>query len=237
MNINKHTADSRGTAQHSWLRSHHTYSFASYYNQERMGFGVLRVINDDHVKPSKGFGEHSHQNMEIVSIPLSGALRHQDSMGHQQVIHAGEVQLMSAGTGITHSEYNHSDIEEVNFLQIWVLPKEIDTTPHYQQRSFDSLARKNQFQLLVSPDGRDSSLAINQNAYFSRINLDKEKTVNYPLFCRNNGVYLFVISGQVMLGEMCLNTRDGVEVSQFEQINLTAKADAQLLCIEVLITL
>lgn len=237
ININKHPADSRGLVQHSWLRSYHTYSFASYYREDRMGFGVLRVINDDYVKPSKGFGEHSHQNMEIISIPLSGTLRHQDNIGHQQVIHADEVQLMSAGSGITHSEYNHSDTEEVNFLQIWILPKEIDTTPHYQQLSFDPFARKNKFQLLVSPDGREHSLSVNQNAYFSRIDLDKGKTINYSLFCHGNGVYLFVISGQVVANETTLNERDGIEISQSELITLTAKTNIQLLCIEVLIAL
>lgn len=233
MKINVHQSSSRGVANHGWLDSRHTYSFADYYHPERMGFGVLRVINDDRVAPSRGFGTHPHQNMEIISIPLSGALRHQDSMGNQQAIQSDEVQVMSAGTGITHSEYNYSDTEQVNFLQIWVLPKKMNIEPSYRQLSFNAEDRKNKFQLLVSPDGRQNTLAINQGAYFSRIDLEEACSVNYPLFCPDNGVYLFVISGSLSLGNICLNERDGAEISNVQHLNLTAQSKSQLLCIEI----
>jgi redox-sensitive bicupin YhaK (pirin superfamily) len=233
MKINIHKADSRGLADHGWLVSRHTFSFASYYDPERMGFGALRVINDDIVMPSQGFSTHPHENMEIISIPLQGTLRHKDSMGNLHVIEAGEVQIMSAGTGITHSEYNDSGAEDVRFLQIWVLPKERDITPRYDQIRFDPAQRKNQFQLLVSPDGVEGSMWMNQDGYFSMIDLDINGTANYQLHNKNNGVYLFLLSGSLSVegGELC--PRDGAEISGVDRIEMKAKESVELLCMEI----
>lgn len=232
MKITVHTSDSRGTAHHGWLNSRHTYSFSNYYNPDRMGFGKLRVLNDDIVDPSMGFGTHAHDNMEIISIPLRGSLRHEDSMGSQHIIESGEVQIMSAGTGITHSEFNNSDADKVNFLQIWILPKAIDIKPRYEQKRFDTDKRRNQFQLLVSPDGQQGSVSINQDVYFSQVDLDKDRLVSYPLHDSNNGVYLFMISGSVMIDDQRLDQRDGAEVSNISNLDLQASTDAQILCIE-----
>jgi len=174
-----HKADTRGIANHGWLNSHHTFSFASYFNPERMGFGTLRVINDDVVAPSMGFGTHPHQNMEIISLPLRGALKHKDTMGNSHVIKKGEVQAMSAGTGVSHSEYNNSKTEDVNFLQIWVMPKKLNIAPNYSQKEFSAEQRKNKFQLVVSPDGRENTVSINQDAFFSLSDLKEGKTIEY----------------------------------------------------------
>lgn len=232
MKITVHTSDSRGTAHHGWLNSRHTYSFSSYINADRMGFGKLRVLNDDIVDPSMGFGTHPHDNMEIISIPLRGSLRHEDSMGNQHIIESGEVQIMSAGTGITHSEFNNSDVDEVNFLQIWILPKKIDIQPRYEQKRFDADKRRNQFQLFVSPDGQEGSVSINQDVYFSQVDLDKDRLVSYPLHASSNGVYLFMISGSATIGDQRLDPRDGAEVSDVQKVDLRATTDAQILCIE-----
>jgi len=232
MEINVHKSDSRGLANHGWLYSRHTYSFSSYKNPDRMGFGQLLVINDDIVEHSMGFGTHHHDNMEIISIPLNGSLRHEDSMGNQHIIEAGDVQIMSAGTGVTHSEYNNSDTSKVNFLQIWVLPKTTDTQPRYEQQRFNSEDRKNKLQLLISPNGENGSMSINQDAYFSLINLEEGHSIDYQFYNENNGVYLFVISGSLMVGDTLLGERDGAEVSDTPSLELTADKEAQLLCIE-----
>ena len=184
-----HKADSRGSAEHGWLHSFHTFSFADYYDRERMGFGKLWVLNDDVVQAGQGFGTHSHDNMEIISIPLSGSLRHEDSMGNSYVIRTGEIQVISAGSGITHSEFNNSDSDEVNFLQIWVMPAKQDVRPHSDQKYFDPAAATNRFQLVVSPDGRDGSLVINQDAYFSLAFIGKGETVTCDIHTPGNGVY------------------------------------------------
>ena len=165
-----HKANTRGYADHGWLKTNHTFSFASYYHENRMNFGMLRVLNDDIVEGGMGFGKHPHNNMEIVSIPLSGALEHKDSMGHIEVIKEGEVQIMSSGTGVLHSEYNHSKTDEVNFLQIWVLPKERNIKPRYEQKNINNADAKNKFLTIVSPDEKDDNAVwINQDAYFSEM--------------------------------------------------------------------
>lgn len=233
MQINIHKADSRGLADHGWLISRHTFSFASYYDPERMKFGALRVINDDIVKPSKGFATHPHENMEIISIPLKGTLRHQDSMGNLHVIEAGEVQIMSAGTGITHSEYNDSEAEDVHFLQIWVLPGEMDITPRYDQIRLDPAQRKNKFQLLVSPDGVEGSMWMHQNGYFSMIDLEADRTTSYQLHDKNNGIYLFLISGSLHVEGRELSPRDGAEIHGVASIDIEAREPVELLCIEI----
>ena len=227
-----HRSDSRGIADHGWLHSRHTFSFANYYNPDRMGFGKLRVLNDDIVEPSMGFGTHPHDNMEIVSIPISGSLRHEDSMGNQHIIEPGEVQIMSAGSGVTHSEYNNSDVDQVNFLQIWVIPKKLDIKPRYEQKRFDAEKKQNQFQIVVSPDGEKESISINQDVYFTLIDLDKNCSISYQLRNSDNGVYIFMISGSVMLGDQCLDERDGVEVSKTLSVTLLARTNTQLLFIE-----
>lgn len=233
MKINIHRSDTRGISNHGWLNSHHTYSFSSYQNPERMGFGALRVINDDVVQPEMGFGMHAHENMEIISIPLTGSLQHKDSMGNQHVIEAGEVQIMSAGTGITHSEYNHSTTQTVSFLQIWVLPKKLDIEPRYEQKRFDVTQRKNKFQIIVSPNGMQGSLSINQDAYFSVIEFIEDLSKDYELYREGNGVYLFVITGSVNVNGTCLTERDGVEVTEISNLQLKGQKGAQLLCMEI----
>jgi len=228
-----HQADSRGLADHGWLLSRHTFSFANYYDPERMGFGLLRVFNDDIVQPGMGFGRHPHKNMEIVSIPLAGALRHQDSMGNEDVIRAGEVQAMSAGSGITHSEFNASHEEEVRFLQIWVEPLRRNITPRYNQRSFAVAERQNRWQTIVAPDDSPGALGINQAAWFSLANLDAGSRLNYQLKQHANGIYLFVLEGTVSVAEQRLRRRDGLGLTGGEKIQLEAEAPTELLLIDV----
>ena len=228
-----HENQSRGLADHGWLKSRHTFSFANYYNPERMNFGILRVLNDDIVTPSMGFGTHPHENMEIISIPLSGSLRHQDSMGNKHIISTGEVQIMSAGSGITHSEYNNSSSEDVNFLQIWVLPKERDITPRYDQKVFDEGNRKNRFQLLVTPENSEETVLINQDAWFSLADIEAEKQVAYEKNDKKNGVYFFVIEGNVKIEGHDIKRRDGLGLIDGETYPVFAQTKTQLLAIEV----
>ncbi|MBE2227241.1 MAG: pirin family protein [Ignavibacteria bacterium] len=233
MKTTLHKAETRGKADHGWLNSHHTFSFASYHNPERVRFGLLRVLNDDIVQAGEGFGTHPHDNMEIISIPLSGALAHKDSTGNEHVINTGDVQIMSAGSGLYHSEYNASKKEAVNFLQIWVFPKERDIEPRYDQRSYDPDDRKNKFQLVVSPEKESSSLWINQDSYFSLTDLEKGTSIEYKLHNPANGIYLFLIEGSIRAGDIQLNKRDGLGIEDTSSINLTAAENSQLLLIEV----
>ncbi len=233
MNEILHKNETRGLADHGWLKSRHTFSFANYYDPERTNFGLLRVINDDIVKPSMGFGTHPHENMEIVSIPLVGSLRHQDSMGNKHVISAGEVQIMSAGTGLTHSEYNNSDLEDVKFLQIWVFPKEKNIQPRYGQLLFNTEDRQNKFQVLVSPKVSDTTIWINQDAWFSMADLEAGKQTRYVKQINSNGVYFFVIEGEGDIDGHAIEQRDGLGLSHGESHIVKAKTDIQLLAIEV----
>lgn len=228
-----HENQSRGLADHGWLKSRHTFSFANYHNPERMNFGLLRVLNDDIVEPSMGFGTHPHENMEIISIPLKGSLRHQDSMGNKHIISTGEVQIMSAGSGITHSEYNNSSSEDVNFLQIWVLPKERDITPRYDQKVFDEGNRKNRFQVLVSPENSEESVLINQDAWLSLADIEAEKQVAYEKNDKKNGVYFFVLEGNVKIEGHDIKKRDGLGLIAGETYPVFAQTKTQLLAIEV----
>lgn len=228
-----HPANSRGDANHGWLKSQHTFSFANYYDPERMGFGALRVINDDVIDPGTGFGTHPHQNMEIISVPLSGALRHKDTMGNDFVIKSGEVQTMSAGTGVAHSEYNHSNEEKANFLQIWVLPEKQNIEPAYSQKKFEKADRKNAWQLVVSPDGREDSVSINQNAFFSQAEVKASQSLRYEKYDQNNGVYIFVIEGEVEVSGQKLETRDGLGIYEADKLEFKASADTELLLMEV----
>lgn len=230
-----HRAESRGHAYHGWLDSHHTFSFASYYHPERVHFGALRVLNDDVVSAGQGFGTHPHQNMEIVSIPLRGDLAHKDSMGHVQVIQQGDVQIMSAGTGVTHSEFNHSPDQEVNFLQIWILPQQQNIAPRYAQKHFAAATRQNQFEFVVSPS-HEGALWINQQAYFSLATLTADAEVTYSLQQPGHGVYLFVIEGQLEVAGQQLHKRDGLglwELPEGESLNVKALAGSEVLLIEV----
>lgn len=225
-------AETRGHANHGWLDSHHTFSFAGYYNPERMGFGLLRVLNDDIVEGGRGFGTHPHQNMEIVSIPLEGDLAHRDSMNHTKVIKQGDVQIMSAGTGVTHSEFNSNADRIVNFLQIWIMPKVQNIAPRYAQQTFLPSTRKNRFQTVVSPvEGQ--GIWINQDAYFSLGDLDKGTQLNYQLFDASHGVYVFLIKGQATVAGETLNQRDGMGIWEVDQIKIEAQSDAEILLIEV----
>ncbi|MBN8584846.1 MAG: pirin family protein [Ignavibacteria bacterium] len=233
MKTTLHKSDTRGKADHGWLNSHHTFSFASYHNPERVRFGLLRVLNDDIVQPGEGFGTHPHDNMEIVSIPLKGSLAHKDSTGTEQVIKTGDVQIMSAGSGLYHSEYNASKKEDVNFLQIWVFPKERDIEPRYDQKTYNADDRKNKLQVVVSPDKNYGSLWINQDSYFSLTDLDKGKNLKYDVNQRGNGIYLFVIEGSVNAGGIDLNKRDGLGIEDTDSFQISANEESSLLIIEV----
>lgn len=230
-----HKADTRGFANHGWLKSHHTFSFASYQNHERMNFGALRVLNDDIVEPKMGFGTHPHQNMEIISIPLKGALSHKDSMGNKRAIEIDEVQVMSAGTGLTHSEFNDSKTDEVNFLQLWIIPEEINVEPNYEQRRFPSEARKNTLQTVVAPKEKleGNALPINQQAYIYRTTLDKNRLVELKLKSENNGVYIFVVEGALKINNEVLSRRDAIGVSEILSVPIKSISDSELIIIEV----
>ncbi|EPZ49630.1 putative protein YhhW [Bacteriovorax sp. BAL6_X] len=228
-----HRADSRGHVEHGWLRSNHTFSFASYYDPERIHFGTLRVINDDIIAPGEGFSTHPHRNMEIISIPLEGSLHHQDSIGNDFIIKKGEVQVMSAGSGISHSEYNNSDREEVHLLQIWVLPKEHNIRPSYSQKYYKESSRRGEFQLIVSSDGRDDSVSINQNAFFSLANLEEGQNLTYRKYLKSNGVYIFIIKGEVRVNDLILSNCDGLGIDSDNNIKLKSLNDSEILVMEV----
>ena len=228
-----HKANTRGVADFGWLHSNHTFSFSSYYNPNRMQFGTLRVLNDDIVAPGMGFGTHGHENMEIISIPIHGELAHKDNTGNSEVIRSGEIQIMSAGTGIRHSEFNYSETNPVNFLQIWVLPKEIGIKPRYEQKLFEVSERKNRFQIVVSPEIKSEALWINQNAYFSLINLEKGKDIEYKNFLADNGVYLFLIDGSIIIDGEKIEKRDGIGISELDSFKIEAKETSEVLLMEV----
>jgi redox-sensitive bicupin YhaK (pirin superfamily) len=228
-----HSADSRGNANHGWLQSFHTFSFANYYNPERMHFGVLRVLNDDTVAAGMGFGNHPHENMEIISIPLKGDLEHQDSMGNTTVIRNGDIQVMSAGTGIRHSEYNKNKDQEVKFLQIWIFPNKKDVKPRYDQITLNLEDRKNKLQQILSPNADGAGVWIHQDAWFHITQLDKGNVQTYALKKEGNGVYLFVLSGKLTVNGQELNDRDGLGLWELSEIEILADSDAEVLLMEV----
>jgi quercetin 2,3-dioxygenase len=228
-----HKAVTRGHANHGWLNSHHTFSFGNYYNPERMHFGVLRVLNDDSVKGGMGFGTHPHDNMEIISIPLEGDLQHKDSMGNNAVIKQGDIQAMSAGTGIYHSEQNSNKEETVKFLQIWIFPNKKNVTPRYDQVTLNVADRHNKLQQVLSPDADDAGVWIYQDTWFHMGNLDKGVAVNYDVKKEGNGVYAFVLKGDVTINGQQLNTRDGFGLSDVKELNITADSNAEILLMEV----
>ncbi|MGB5236938.1 MAG: pirin family protein [Flavobacteriaceae bacterium] len=228
-----HRADSRGYADHGWLQSYHSFSFASYHNPERMHFGVLRVLNDDKVAPGKGFGTHRHDNMEIISIPLEGDLAHKDSMGNEAIIREGDVQVMSAGTGIAHSEYNKNQDKEVKFLQIWVFPNTKNVAPRYDQISVRDIATTNEFYQVLSPSAEDQGVWIHQNAWFHLGQIEKGKSVKYTLKDKQNGVYAFVLEGEVEIEGEKLRTRDGFGIWDVEEISVNSTSKSRILLMEV----
>jgi redox-sensitive bicupin YhaK (pirin superfamily) len=228
-----HKANTRGHANHGWLDTNHTFSFAHYHNPERMHFGVLRVLNDDFVDGGKGFGTHPHDNMEIISIPLSGDLEHKDSMGNTTMIKQNDVQIMSAGTGIQHSEYNKNRDQKVNFLQIWVFPKVRNIVPRYDQLTFKPEDRINKLQQIVSPVKEDEGVLINQDAWFHLGNLKSGFNTDYKIKQKGNGVYAFVLEGDVTINDQKLNKRDGFGVWDVDVLTIKADTDAELLLMDV----
>ena len=229
-----HKANTRGHANHGWLDSYHTFSFAGYYDPERVHFGALRVLNDDTVAGGRGFGAHPHENMEIISIPTVGELEHKDNMGTKQVISQGDVQVMSAGTGIQHAEKNKNDDKEVKFFQIWVFPKTKNVEPRYDQKSFSDDDKHNKLLTVVSPIGtNDGGVQIHQDAWFSLGKLDKDFTTAYQLKNKNNGVYAFVIEGDVTINGEKLNRRDGLGITDATELKINADSNAELLLMEV----
>ncbi len=231
-----HKASTRGHNSLGWLNSYHSFSFGHYNNAARMNFGALRVLNDDIVKEGTGFGKHPHDNMEIVSIPLYGDLHHEDSTGRNEIIREHDVQIMSAGSGIAHSEVNANKDKEVRFLQVWVLPKEKNIEPHYQQKSFKPQDRINKILTVVAPDD-ENAVWINQDAWFSLANFSNEFTSNYTIKKSGNGVYAFVIKGNIIINNIELNERDGLGIYEIDEIIIKASSNAELLLIDVPMTL
>ncbi len=232
-----HKANTRGSQDHGWLKVNHTFSFANYHNPNRMHFGVLRVLNDDSIAGGKGFGTHPHDNMEIITIPLEGALAHKDNMGNGTIIKNGDVQVMSAGTGITHSEFNSNEDHAVKVLQIWLFPNKKNVTPRYDQISLEDIEVKNEFYQILSPNQNDQGVWIHQNSWFSMAEFDIDKEVNYNLNLASNGIYIFIIEGQAEAGKEVLEKRDGFGIWNIQNINISASKGTKILLMEVPMTL
>ncbi|WP_300671025.1 pirin family protein [Soonwooa sp.] len=226
-------ADSRGLANHGWLKSNHTFSFANYYNPERMNFGVLRVINDDFVEGGMGFGRHPHRDMEIISIPLEGRLKHGDNMGNLGFIEKGDIQVMSAGTGVMHSEENGNDTDPVKFLQIWVIPNKQDVTPRYDQQNFEDKLVPNQFLQILSPNADDEGVWIHQDAWFNWGRFTEDTVVDYKMHKEGNGLYVFVLEGGATVGEQVLERRDAIGVWETNNVDLKINKGSEILLMEV----
>ncbi len=229
-----HTANTRGHANHGWLDTHQTFSFANYYNPERVHFGALRVLNDDRVDGGKGFGTHPHDNMEIVSIPLEGVLEHKDNMGNTKIIRQGDVQIMSTGSGVFHSEYNGDAVRPVKFLQIWLFPNQLNVTPRYDQITLKRADRQNQLQQVISPNPDDAGTWLYQDAWFHMGIFDKDFQAAYQLKKAGNGIYVFVIKGSFTVDGQTLSEKDGLGIADTNSITITANDDqAELLIMEV----
>lgn len=228
-----HKADTRGYANHGWLESYHSFSFASYYNPQRMQFGTLRVLNDDRVAAGMGFGTHPHQNMEIISIPLKGDLEHKDSIGNTAVIREGDIQVMSAGTGVQHSEYNKNRDREVSFLQIWVLPDKPNVPPRYDQITLDPEQLKNSWFTLLGPGDKHDGLWIHQNAWFHMGEFDHPQTTSYTIKESGNGLYAFVLEGSIRLGDQHLGRRDAFGVWNTTGVTFQIEGNSRILLLEV----
>lgn len=226
-----HAANTRGHANHGWLDAHHSFSFASWYNPERIHFGMLRVLNDDIVAGGMGFGKHPHDNMEIITIPLSGALKHEDSMGFSEIIEAGEVQVMSAGTGIYHSEFNPNKDQAVNLFQIWIFPNQKQVAPRYAQRKYE--LQNGAFTTLVGPEKSGIATWIHQDAWLSMGVFEADSTATYTVQSAGNGAYAMVVEGEVEIDTQQLSQRDAIGVWQTEKIEIRCKQKAKILVIEV----
>lgn len=233
MNKLIHKAETRGHANHGWLNSYHTFSFANYYNPERVRFGLLRVLNDDTVQAGMGFGTHPHENMEIVSIPLEGDLEHKDSMGNIAIIKEGDVQVMSAGTGVTHSEYNKNQDKEVKFLQIWIFPNKKNVTPRYDQISLKGIQKENEFYQILSPNQDEQGVRIHQDAWFHLGNFTKGNSEEYHIKKEGNGVYAFIIDGEAEISGEKLSKRDGMGIWNADSITVKATENSRVLLMEV----
>lgn len=229
-----HKAETRGNANHGWLKSAHTFSFGNYYNPERIHFGVLRVLNDDYVAPGMGFGMHPHENMEIISIPLSGELEHKDSLGNTSTIRKGDIQVMSAGTGVQHSEYNPNENHQVEFLQIWLFPNKKNVTPRYDQITLNYSDRNNKFQQILSPNSEDEGVWIHQNAWFYLGNFDENTSNKYIINNKGNGVYLFIIEGKIEVDNQILSKRDGLGITNLYDFRFTSlQKNTEILLMEI----
>lgn len=228
-----HRAGSRGHADHGWLKTYHTFSFANYYDPERVHFGTLRVLNDDYIAGGQGFGMHPHDNMEIITIPLEGDLRHRDNMGNEEVIREGDVQVMSAGSGVYHSEFNHNEDKAVKLLQIWVYPNKKNVQPRYDQISIRDIFKKNEFYQVLSPSPDDQGVWIHQNAWFNLGTFDGGSEKVYKLNDARNGVYAFVIKGEVNINGQVLKERDGLGISDVEKLDFISTTDSRVLIMEV----
>lgn len=228
-----HKANTRGHANHGWLNAYHSFSFANWYNPERIQFGMLRVLNDDTIAAGMGFGTHPHDNMEIITIPLEGDLAHKDSMGNAATIKTGDVQVMSAGTGIQHSEFNPNANQQTKLFQIWLFPKYHNVEPRYQQITLDVTEQKNNFAQILSPNADDAGVWIHQDAWFHLADFDKDFSKTYKLKKEGNGMYVFVISGIITVDGQELETRDGLGITDFETLDIKATSDAKFLLMEI----
>lgn len=228
-----HKADSRGHFDYGWLKTYHTFSFSNYHDPKRVNFGMLRVLNDDTIEGGQGFGTHPHNDMEIVTVPLEGALAHKDSTGGEGVIYPDEIQVMSAGTGILHSEFNHLNDGTTKLLQLWIFPDKKGHEPRYNQKFFDSEERKNKLQFIVTPEKNNDNLWLNQDAYLSRIDLDKSNSLNYKIHTKGNGAYIFLIDGEIKVADETLSKRDGIGIRDADEFTISATNNSQLLIIEV----
>ena len=228
-----HKANERGHADHGWLNAYHSFSFANWYNPDKVQFGVLRVLNDDTIAPGMGFGTHPHDNMEIITIPLEGDLAHKDSMGNAEIIKFGDVQVMSAGTGIRHSEFNPNEDKRTKLLQIWLFPNKRNVEPRYQQITLDVNNRQNKLQQILSPNPDDEGVWIHQDAWFHMGKFEKGITETYTVKRNENGVYAFVISGSVTINGQALETRDALGITNTEKLEITATSDAEILLMDI----
>lgn len=232
-NIVIHKAETRGNANHGWLNAYHSFSFAAYYDSERIQFGALRVLNDDTIAAGMGFGTHPHDNMEIITIPLEGDLAHKDSMGNTEIIKHGDIQVMSAGTGIQHSEFNPNADKQTKLLQIWLFPNKRNVTPRYQQISLNTEDRHNKLQQVLSPNPDDAGVWIHQDAWFHMGNFDAGTTTEYSIKKEGNGLYAFILKGNVTINDQELNTRDAIGITDFKTISIKANTDAEFLLMEI----
>jgi len=232
-NIVLHKAETRGNANHGWLNAYHSFSFASWYNPERIQFGALRVLNDDTIAGGMGFGTHPHDNMEIITIPLEGDLAHKDSMGNTEIIKNGDIQVMSAGTGVQHSEFNPNADQQTKLLQIWLFPNKRNVDPRYQQITLNVADRHNKLAQILSPNADDEGVWIHQDAWFNMGNFDSGISTEYKIKKEGNGVYAFILKGNVTINGQELNTRDAVGISETDTLNIQANTDAEFLLMDI----